>query len=85
MSRGLVRTVTTVKPTTLAEFRRAAEVGFRRANPGLVNVEIMWLESARVPRWADGTAGFRGSFRVSADGYRTSTMYATWCGGLMVR
>ena len=72
-------------PNTLRQFRAGAVRVFKRANPGLSNLEIEWVESLRIVKWADGTSGFRGSFKVSADGYRPRIMCATWCGGMMVR
>lgn len=72
-------------PATPRAFRSAAVRVFKKANPGLTNLTIEWQEVSRVPRWANGSSGFRGSFVVSADGYRSQVMYATWCGGLMVR
>ena len=49
------------------------------------NVRITWVDSRRVSRWADGSAGFSGTFTVTADGYRDRLMLATWCHGLLVR
>jgi hypothetical protein len=72
-------------PTTPRQFRSGAERVFKRANPGLEGLVIEWIETVRVDRWHDGSAGFRGSFVASADGYTRRIMRATWCGGMMVR
>lgn len=81
----LVRSTTNVRPTTLAQFRKMTEAGFREANPDARNVRITWVDSRRVSRWADGSAGFSGTFTVTADGYKDRLMLATWCHGLLVR
>lgn len=72
-------------PTSLRQFRSSAVKVFKKANPGLQNLQIEWVESLRIVKWADGSSGFRGSFVATADGYRPTTLYATWCGGLRVR
>lgn len=72
------------RPANLAHFRREAVRVFKAANPQVDTVTIVWEESVRVARWADGSSGYRGTFRASVDGY-SQVMRATWCGGLMVR
>ena len=81
----LVRSTTNTRPTTLAQFRKMAEAGFREANPDALNIRITWVESSRVSKWADGSAGFWGRFTVTADGHENRFMHATWCHGLLVR
>ena len=72
-------------PTTPRQFRAGAVRVFKRANPGLAGLEIEWIETVRISQWRDGSSGFRGSFKVSAEGYRPRLMTATWCGGMLVR
>lgn len=74
-----------VMPKSLPAFRVEAAAAFKRANPDAADVKIEWLRSNRVRRWADGSAGFSGSFIASATGYSARTVQATWCRGMMVR
>lgn len=73
------------RPKNLRQFRSRAVRAFKKANPGLSNLKIEWIESLRIVKWADGSSAFRGSFYASADGYAPRVMRATWCGGMSVR
>lgn len=67
-------------PKTPASFRKAAERAFRNANPEAAATSAVmfeWLWSRRV-KWADGSAGFSGKLRVSAPGFRTREMIASF-------
>lgn len=61
---------------TPAQFRRAAAAQFRRANPD-AGAELTWTRTNRCT-YADGSAGFAGTFTAVADNYRTSTVTASW-------
>lgn len=59
-------------PTTVAQFRKAAEAGFRKANyEHGVKIEIVWTFGPQKCEWPTGLKGFNGFFTASAPGYRT--------------
>lgn len=76
---------TNPRPKNAAEFKRRALAGFKRANPDARNIKITW-EFARWVRFPTGLEGYSGVGQVTADGYRTKVLVATWTAhGLSVR
>lgn len=63
---------------TKREFKRNAERVFREGNPDATNVVIAWTRCNTCVWPGDGTTGWSGTMRVSADGYRTRDMIASY-------
>lgn len=73
---------TITKTSTPRQFRAWAEAAFRAANPDVVALGcvIEWVRSWK-GKFPTGYCGFTGSFTVTAPGYRTCTMSASWVEG----
>lgn len=74
---------------TAAQWRRAAEESFRRANQDATGITFAWLRLSRPCPYANGRGAFRtGRVYVTADGYQPGIMNAsgdTNGTGMMVR
>ena len=70
---------------TQREFKKRAERAFRNANPDADDASIVWTR-CNTCTWADNTEGWSGTMQISATGYRTRNMIATYHdGGIAVR
>lgn len=83
--RGIVQdedVTSTYSPTrrrpTEAAFKARAVAVFHNGNPDAADAEIEWTFFDTGFKWADGTPGVSGTFRATADGYRTREMVASW-------
>jgi hypothetical protein len=75
-------------PTTVAQFRRQAVQGFKRANPEAADtLVITWEFGPEAVTFPTGITGFSGVAIARADGFKTKTIVATATRetGLMVR
>jgi hypothetical protein len=71
---------------TKAQFKSKAVALFKGANPDAKGVSIEWTFGPNRVTWADGSQGWTGRFSVSADGFRSREMSATYGAmGWMVR
>lgn len=72
-------------PITKSAFKAAAIAAFKRANPHATDVVVEWVRQPVAVAWADKTPGYSATMRVTADGFRTRNMTASYCDGIMVR
>ena len=70
-----------VAAPTPASFRRRAEAAARAANPDAPDLTFTWVHGPERVTWADGTAGLSGVVTLSASGFRTRNMHASWLEG----
>lgn len=72
------------EPRTATDFKRVALAAFKRANATAVDMRIRWHHTARVT-FPTGLEGWLGEGIVSARGYGSKRIVATWTKhGLMV-
>ena len=63
---------------TISQFRKRALAAFLKANPDLENATTRWVFGPRRSKTPDGTVQVHGQFYVTADGYKSRRMYASW-------
>jgi hypothetical protein len=63
--------------SSLSQFRARVARSVRRANPDATDLTITWKWSRRVT-FPTGLKGFSGLIELSAPGYATRPMIATW-------
>jgi hypothetical protein len=68
-----------VFPTTAAQFKRAAEAAFRRANPDAdtVGLVINWTHGPKRVTFPTGLKGYSGVGTAAAPGFRPKTIVAS--------
>lgn len=64
-------------PKSVAQFKRQAEAGYRRANPDATDLRMTWTYGPVRCTFPTGIEGFSGVFEAQAAGYRTRTGVAS--------
>jgi hypothetical protein len=68
-------------PATVAQFKRQAIAGFKRANPDAANLTVEWMtgqfDKPRRIKYPTGLEGFTGTAIAIADGYGTVKITAS--------